>query len=138
MGEEGMAKQSKMVITLPWPPSINNYWRRGPMQGMYISKAGINYRKTVLSICNHLKNHFADDRLAMTIEAFPPDRRKRDLDNILKSLLDSLQNAKVFCDDGQIDYLCVERKTPRLGQVIVSIANYQGTSSSSTKESDVA
>ena len=36
------------------------------------------------------------------IDAFPPDRRRRDLDNILKPLLDALEHGGAFCDDSQI------------------------------------
>jgi crossover junction endodeoxyribonuclease RusA len=38
-----------------------------------------------------------------------PDRRRRDLDNVLKSTLDSLTHAGVWDDDSQIDQLSVER-----------------------------
>lgn len=40
----------------------------------------------------------------------PPDRRKRDLDNLLKSLLDGLEGAGVFKDDAQIDDLQIVRR----------------------------
>ncbi|NBW23084.1 MAG: RusA family crossover junction endodeoxyribonuclease, partial [Caulobacteraceae bacterium] len=42
-------------------------------------------------------------------EAFPPDKRKRDLDNVLKSLLDALTHANVWDDDSQIDDLRIYR-----------------------------
>ena len=35
-----------LAIKLPWPPSVNHYWRKGP-KGMYISDEGKNYRATV-------------------------------------------------------------------------------------------
>ncbi|NBW20709.1 MAG: RusA family crossover junction endodeoxyribonuclease [Caulobacteraceae bacterium] len=47
----------------------------------------------------------------VVIEAFPPDRRKRDLDNILKSLLDALTHAGVWEDDSQIEDLRIYRST---------------------------
>ena len=48
-------------------------------------------------------------KLEVHIQAFPPDNRKRDLDNIQKVLLDALQDAGLFEDDGQIDYLSILR-----------------------------
>lgn len=39
----------------------------------------------------------------------PPDKRKRDLDNVCKATLDALQHARLFDDDAQIDELHVER-----------------------------
>jgi crossover junction endodeoxyribonuclease RusA len=43
------------------------------------------------------------------ITAHPPDKRRRDLDNILKCLLDSLTHAGVWDDDSQVDELAVIR-----------------------------
>jgi crossover junction endodeoxyribonuclease RusA len=40
--------------------------------------------------------------LKVEIEAWRPDKRKRDLDNLLKAVLDSLAHAGVFEDDSQI------------------------------------
>lgn len=53
------------------------------------------------------------DRLQVAITASPPDRRRRDLDNILKATLDSLQHAGLYPDDSQIDALFVIR-----GQIV--------------------
>jgi crossover junction endodeoxyribonuclease RusA len=43
------------------------------------------------------------------MDAFPPDRRRRDLDNILKASLDSLTHAHIYADDELIDVLIVRR-----------------------------
>jgi crossover junction endodeoxyribonuclease RusA len=51
-------------------------------------------------------------RLRVKLTAAPPDRRARDLDNILKSTLDSLEHAQVFVSDSQIDYLRIVREPP--------------------------
>ena len=49
-------------------------------------------------------------RLEVDIEAHPPDRRKRDLDNLLKPVLDVLQDYGMFADDEQIDVLRIRRR----------------------------
>ena len=105
-------------ITLPWPPTINTYWRHkvaGRLATVYITPEGKQYRKAVndlvleaAMIQQYLKQ---DGPLRVEIQAFPPDKRKRDLDNILKSLLDSLTHAGVWEDDSQIQDLRIYRST---------------------------
>ena len=105
-------------VTLPWPPSVNTYWRHkvtGRLATVYISAEGKAYRKAVNDLVmeaamvqRYLK---AAGPVRVVIEAFPPDRRKRDLDNILKSLLDSLTHAGVWEDDSQIEDLRIYRST---------------------------
>jgi len=51
-------------------------------------------------------------RLSVQLTAYPPDRRRRDLDNILKATLDSLTYAEVIEDDSQFDRICIERRSP--------------------------
>jgi len=59
----------------------------------------------------------------MTIDVYPPDKRKRDLDNICKNLLDSLQKAQIYPDDNQIDLLIIQRKeVVKGGKLHVSIS----------------
>lgn len=91
-----------MEITLPWPPSVNTYWRtfRGRM---IISAHGREYRAAVAEqVLLQLAARHYTAPLKITIEAWRPDRRKRDLDNLLKAALDSLAHAGVFEDDAQI------------------------------------
>lgn len=61
-----------------------------------------------LTVVHHIHSP-AEGRLAIEIKAYPPDKRKRDLDNILKSLLDSLVHAGVVEDDSQFDAIAIAR-----------------------------
>jgi crossover junction endodeoxyribonuclease RusA len=73
-------------------------------------------------LCLQSQGFFDENtRLSVSILAYPPDRRKRDLDNVLKSLLDALMHAGVYSDDSQIDKLTISRNKPLDGRVIVSI-----------------
>ena len=89
-------------ITLPWPPSINNYWRNWKGRTV-LSVEGRKYREAVIQqiwMQGFVKR--MDCNLKVTIEAHRPDNRKRDLDNLLKAVLDALQHAEAFNDDSQI------------------------------------
>lgn len=119
-----MVGASFMVIELPWPPSVNHYWRR---QGntYFVSAKGKAYRNELFYRCHAYKGLFKPtQRLSVVIDAFPPDKRRRDLDNILKSLLDSLQYVGVYEDDSQIDSLAIKRNSSRDGKIIVEITEY--------------
>ncbi len=68
-------------FVLPWPPTVNTYWRRRGSQ-YYISDKGQKYRKDVQQIIRQLRlDIFTKSRLRITIIAEPPDSRRRDLDN---------------------------------------------------------
>ena len=101
------------IINLPWPPSMNHYWRRVGDKTL-ISKEGREYRKRVIAKCMFGGQPMMR-RLRCWATAFPPDRRKRDLDNLLKPLLDALQHAGMYVDDEQIDDLRIIRGELRLG-----------------------
>lgn len=64
--------------------------------------------------------------LAVEITFYPPDRRKRDLDNLPKSLFDSLTDAGVWKDDSLIQDLRT-RWGPRTGEAraVVKITNWR-------------
>ena len=103
-----------MRLTLPWPPSANTYYRhvsRGPLAGRtLLSEAGRAYRKSVDAVVAQAR---ARKALAVPLEvriaAFPPDRRKRDLDNLLKSVLDCLEASGVIENDNLIESLSIYR-----------------------------
>ena len=100
-------------LELPWPPSVNRYWRSvliGRSVRVLISKNGRKYRTNVAaSVLRQKQGPPLSGRLSVWIELFPPTRRAFDLDNRLKSLLDAMQHAGVYLDDGQIDRLLVDR-----------------------------
>ena len=98
---------SAVSLQLPWPPSVNRYWRH--VNGrVLISREGRAYRKVVAAACHGVRG-LGGARLGVDVVLQPPDRRRRDIDNVLKSLLDALEHAGVYDDDGQIDRLMVHR-----------------------------
>lgn len=112
---------SSITLTLPWPPTINTYWRRHG-NTYFISAKGLDYRRTAcLKSIEYHKSHLFDKRLSLFICAFPPDKRRRDIDNILKVLIDSLQYAEIYHDDCQIDSIYIKRMPDLLNQVVVKI-----------------
>jgi Holliday junction resolvase RusA-like endonuclease len=95
---------------LPWPPSVNRYYRHvGPR--VLISREGRKYRMMAVSRLGGLFEKFSGT-VALSLDCYPPDRRRRDLDNILKCLLDSLVNAGVMEDDSQMKRLQMEMYEP--------------------------
>ncbi len=99
-------------LILPWPPSVNNYWMSsGNMR--YISKRGRVFRQAVAEECATQGAQSLEGRLAVHVALFPPDKRKRDVDNVLKALLDACEHAGCYESDSQIDELHVVRQEIR-------------------------
>ena len=109
------------VLELPWPVSCNQLWRVHHGR-LVLSEKARHYRQLVTFKAIYLRRAFWEGKLFVHIEAYPPNKRKSDLDNLIKNLLDSLEEARVFQDDNQIDRLLIERKEiEKPGKVIVSI-----------------
>ena len=98
-----------MELELPFPPSVNHLWRRVGNRTI-VSREGRSYRTAVRRALLARGVRPLDGRLAVAIEVYPPDRRRRDLDNLQKCLLDSLAHGGVYADDAQIDRLVVVRR----------------------------
>ena len=103
-----------MEFELPYPPSVNHYYRHvGPR--VLISREGRRYREWVIAIVRS-KSHITLTRdVNLTVELYPPDRRRRDVDNCLKVILDSLQHAGVMVNDSQVKELHAHMREPVAG-----------------------
>lgn len=107
-----------MTLTLPYPPSLNHYWRRVGNRTL-ISRSGREYRQMVCDLASLAGVKEQAGRLSVKVEVYPPDKRRRDLDNLTKALLDALEHAGAYQDDSQIDRLLIERGERRDGGCVV-------------------
>lgn len=118
----GANQGSEGAIVLPWPPSVNHYWRRSKNGMMHISAEGVAFREAVgWNAAQQKAPKQLSGDLSVDIEAFMPDKRRRDLDNILKALLDGLTHAGVWLDDSQIVDLRIRKAKTIGGMVKVKI-----------------
>jgi len=94
-------------LALPWPPSVNHYWRAGGGGRQIISDEGRAYRERVWLLCLEASADMLREELLLLLRFYPPDRRRRDLDNLLKAPLDAMQAGRIYRDDSQIKALYV-------------------------------
>ena len=118
-----MAKE--LTLRLPFPPSMNSIWRAIPNRGMILSRAGRKYRDDAIYWIHHQskRKEPLEGRLQVMIEAFVPDRRKRDLSNMPKAVEDAITKAGIiWVDDEQIDDLrIIRRPVTKPAYVVVHI-----------------
>jgi len=87
-----------------------------------ISRAGRQFREQVRGVLLAAHIQPLEGRLLIRLQLCPPDRRRRDLDNSFKALLDALQHGGAYKDDSQIMKLIAEKCAPvKGGQVLVQI-----------------
>lgn len=97
------------TIRTPWPPSVNHYWASSGSK-RYLSAAARSYRDAVwVAVRAAGFPRFGQRPVEVRVVAYPPDNRRRDIDNLLKAVLDALAHAKVYADDSQIYTLRIER-----------------------------
>jgi crossover junction endodeoxyribonuclease RusA len=93
---------------------------------MLISAQGRKYREAIIQqvwLEGKIKRITGD--LMVTIEAFRPDERRRDLDNLLKSTLDALAHAGLYEDDSQIKDLRIYWAAEKGGKLNITIEEMQ-------------
>jgi crossover junction endodeoxyribonuclease RusA len=104
-------------LFLPYPPSANSYWRHVGRK-VLISEQGRAYRTAVQATCLEqlrLAPVPLRGRVSVEVTAYPPDKRRRDLDNLQKALFDSLTHAGLWLDDSQIDRILIQRGNVETG-----------------------
>jgi len=96
---------------------INARGRRFP------NKKALDYKIKVHDIViDQSAKKYGSAPITLQIWVYPPDRRKRDISNIIKIVEDSLQDAGVYDDDFQINLLLVQRgKIIKGGKITIMI-----------------
>lgn len=89
-----------LKIEIPFPPSMNRLWRASKGGGVYRSP---EYARWKEQACWVIASQSRSERLRgpfkLTMLVVPPDKRHRDLDNLLKASLDALAGAGVIAND---------------------------------------
>jgi crossover junction endodeoxyribonuclease RusA len=112
-----------LEFELPYPPSINHYWRRVGYRTL-ISREGRRFRERVMQRLAERAVRPLAGPLAVEVDVYPPDHRRRDLDNVQKALLDALQHGGAYLDDSQIVQLLLSKREPVSGgKSVVRIRN---------------
>lgn len=96
-------------LELPYPPSVNHYWRRVGARTL-ISRGGRAFRRAVCSILRLSGVRPLEGPVELVVDVYSPDRRRRDLDNLQKALLDALAHGGAYHDDSQIARLTIQRR----------------------------
>jgi len=116
-------------IELPYPPSVNHYWRHVPLRNKHgvsskISKAGRKYREDVMRIVAESGLEMIRGPIAIKRILYCPDLKERDADNTAKAIYDSLAHAELIEGD---QFVCAEISEKRIdadkiGRVILQIS----------------
>ena len=108
-------------LELPYPPSVNHYWGQSG-KNKFLGKKGKEFRIAVAEACLDAEVVALEGRLSLHVSLYPPDRRKRDVDNVLKPLLDAMEQAGCFENDNQIDELhIIRREVEKGGSCVVLV-----------------
>jgi crossover junction endodeoxyribonuclease RusA len=111
-----------ITLTLPYPPSINNYWQASGHR-RYISKRGMVFKEAVALACEGLQG-FGSQPVEVSVILYPRDARLMDVDNCGKAICDSLQGY-IYENDQQVWKLTIERaKKIKGGGCDVTIKEY--------------
>jgi len=98
----------ELVLELPMPPSVNSLFRNVPGHGRAKTKLYKDWIKEahwmLIAQRNQSKKRHKriDGNVSVEVKAYRAGSKRRDLDNILKALLDLLTNTQTIADDSQV------------------------------------
>lgn len=98
------AVKVRLKIKIPFPPTANHIWARGGKR-TYLTKEYQSFLKIVslaIKRAEEARPLFGANAYAVRLVVYPPDRRVRDLDNLIKPVLDALTRAGLWLDDSRV------------------------------------
>lgn len=130
---------NELILYLPFPPSVNDYYgtrKAGKRYIKYIKAAGKVFREEARkSLHRQLGNKGSyplTDKLMVEATLFMPDRRGRDMDNYNKALLDACSADEkddwygLWENDKQLDQLFMYRGAVTKGGLVMLTVNLAG------------
>lgn len=103
-------------LTLPFPPSANAYIRHAGHRH-YFSKQAAKFRADVAEIMAAERIKPLTGRLSVSVRLFAPTKRRYDIDNRIKALLDAMEGC-CYADDEAIDSIDVVRGPVQKGGAV--------------------
>lgn len=114
-----MSQAPAIELELPMPVSENRYRRVvAGCSHPVISHEGRKYHDHVRAIFRASGMVPIPGEVRLRLEFYPPDRRRRDLDNLFKCLLDSLVAAGAIEDDALVVDLHALKLSPVPGGLL--------------------
>jgi len=105
-----------ITIALPYPPSVNGAFRNVTGRGRVKTARYLTWARAAQNEIINQRTQWHEKSISglvhVSVTVNRPDRRKRDLDNLLKAPLDLLVDMGVIEDDSKIHCLSI-----RWGQV---------------------
>lgn len=116
-----------LTLRLPYPPTGNKAVRHTRQGHHYATDEVKHYQAMVRHIVRAegvLRPYIGP--VAVVMEWAPPDRRKRDFDNVWKTLGDALTKAGIWLDDSQVfDFQAIRKANVKGGSVVVTVQSIQ-------------
>ena len=103
-----------LCFELPYPPSLNRYYRHVGAK-ILISREGRAYRAAIAPLVRLAHCGTLAGRLGLRLDFHPPDKRRRDLDNLNKALWDAMCKCGLYGDDSQIKEFHSTMQEPKIG-----------------------
>jgi crossover junction endodeoxyribonuclease RusA len=123
-------------LILPYPPSVNQLYGVDPKtKRRYLTQKGKDFKRlawyrimTQKRAAGLEKGIIFDAVQRVDLNFFPPDFRKRDVDNLIKITLDVCTENEIWKDDRLVKKLCVDmgetdKESPRTTIKITGIFN---------------
>lgn len=88
-----------VIVILPYPPSANRMWRHVGSKVLRSAEYETWRKAAVLLIHAETRGKGIAGPYGLTLQIGRPDKRRRDLDNLIKPLNDALVLAGAVADD---------------------------------------
>lgn len=110
------------------PPSVNSIYRTGRAGQRYKKPEVLEWQEDIAEFMREdwkEKDTYTGEILVQVLFVVP-NRRRWDVDNRLKALLDCLQIAGVIKDDSQIAGITAERRRGDTVKTLIAVHEYNG------------